>query len=116
MAESATSFAAINAVRTALEQTQTELTVPRSQQAASEKASDVAVAMRLAADAIATAARAAETEVRKTRHLLEHAEERARQAEERAHLAEHRVAEWEKTFCKIRDDILGQLPTHHLAA
>jgi hypothetical protein len=109
------SSATISAVRTALEQTRSELTVPRSQPVP-EKPSDVAVAMRLAGEAIATATKAAETELRKVRDLLEQAELRARRAEARAHLAEQRVAEWEKIFCKIRDDINGQMHPQQLAA
>jgi hypothetical protein len=89
--------------------------VPRSQRAVPEKANDFAVAMRLAGEALATATRAAETELRTTRELLEQAEVRAR-AEERASLAEHRLQECEKTLCKIRDDINQRLPPQQLAA
>ncbi len=89
---------------------------PRSQQAVSETPNDIAVAMRLAGEAIATAARVAETELRKTRELLEQAVMTARRAEERAHLAEQRVGEWEAAFYKIRDDINGRLPPQQLAA
>jgi hypothetical protein len=109
------SSATINAVRTALEHTRSEFAGPRSQPAP-DKPSDVAVAMRLAGEAIATATRAAETELRKVRELLEQAELRAKRAEARAHLAEQRVADWEKIFCKIRDDINGQVPPQQLAA
>jgi hypothetical protein len=108
-------FAALNAVRTALDQPQTEPAALQRQQAA-EKPGDFAIAMRLAGEALATATRAAETELRKTQELLERAEVRARRAEERAQLAEKRVAEWEKTFCEIRDNILGKLPPQQLAA
>ena len=109
------SSATINAVRTALEHTRSELAVPRSQPVL-DKPGDVAVAMRLAGEAIATATRAAETELRKLRELLEQAELRAKRAEARAHRAEQRVADWEKIFCKIRDDINGQMPPQQLAA
>ena len=108
--------AAVNAVRTALEQRQGETDAPRSQQAVLETPNDVAVAMRLAGEAIETAARVAETELRKTRELLEQAVMTARRAEERAHLAEQRLGDWEATFYKIRDDINGRLPSQQLAA
>jgi hypothetical protein len=114
--EQPTSFAALNAVRTALEQTPGELAAPRSQQAVSEKPSDTAVALRLASEAIATATKAAETELRKVRDRLEECERRARRAEERASLSEQRVANLEKVLCKIRDDIIGQIPSQQLAA
>jgi hypothetical protein len=109
------SSATINAVRTALEHTRSELAGPRLQPVP-DKPSDVAVAMRLAGEAIATATRAAETELRKVRELLEQTELRAKRAEARAHLAEQRVADWETIFCKIRDDINGQMPPQQLAA
>jgi len=107
---------AFNAVRTALEQTQSEPDAFRSQQAVVETPNEIAVAMRLAGEAIATAARVAETELRKTRELLEQAVMTARRAEERAHLAEQRLGEWEAAFYKIRDDINGRLPPQQLAA
>ncbi len=109
------SSATITAVHTALEHTRSELAGSRSQPTP-DRPSDVAVAMRLAGEAIATATRAAETELRKLRELLEQAELRAKRAEARAHLAEQRVADWEKIFCKIRDDINGQVPPQQLAA
>jgi hypothetical protein len=109
------SSATVNAVRTALEQTRSEFALPRSRPVP-EKPSDVAVAMRLAGEAIATATRAAETELRKALELLEQAEIRARRAEGRAQVAEQRVAEWEMIFCKIRDDINERIPPQQLAA
>jgi hypothetical protein len=72
--------------------------------------------MRLAGEAIATATRAAETELRKALELLEQAEIRARRAEGRAQVAEQRVAEWEMVFYKIRDDINERIPPQQLAA
>jgi hypothetical protein len=115
VSEQPSSVGTISAVRAALELTRSELG-PRSQEAARERTNDFAVAMRLAGEALATATRAAETDLRKTRELLEQAEGRARRAEERASIAEQQVAEWEKTFCKIRDDIDGRLPRKQLAA
>jgi elongation factor P--beta-lysine ligase len=109
---SATTF---DSLRTAVERPQPVFTEPRVQQGSSDKPSDTAVAMRLAGEAVATAARSAETELRRLRELLDQAEVRVRAAEERARYAEKQKVEVEKLLGEIRDQILGKYP-HQRAA
>jgi hypothetical protein len=80
-----------------------------------EKPSDVAVAMRVANEAVTTAAKAAETELRTVRELLQQSEARAQAAEERAHTAEQRALEWQKLLVKIRNQIAEQVPERRAA-
>jgi hypothetical protein len=101
--------AGLNAVRTALERPQIFPTTSK-RECNQDKPGEMAVAMRLAGEAIATAARAAESELRKVRELLNETETRARAAEERAQAAEKQMAEWEQLLGDIRDQILGKVP------
>jgi len=106
----------------------------RHQSAATEtrtadKPSDTSIALRLAGEAIATAAKSAETELRKLKELVDQseariraaedrarlAEERARVAEERARQAEKQRAEVENILGGIRDQILGKYPEQRAA-
>jgi N-acetyl-beta-hexosaminidase len=107
---------AIESLRTALERPlslaldarahQASPDIQQSPDAVPDKKRDVAVAMGLAREAVATAARAAEDELRRMRELLDAAEVRARAAEERAELAEAHRAETEKLLADIRDQIV----------
>jgi hypothetical protein len=92
------------------------------QQPGADKKRDIAVAMGLAREAVATAAKAAEDELRHMRELLDAAEARVRAAEERAqmaevrtHMAEARMAESEKLLADIRDQIMAQVVHRHAA-
>lgn len=107
---------AIESLRTALEATPTPHPREEIQQADAEterptpdKRRDIAVAMNLAREAVATAAKAAEDELRNVRQLLEAAEARAKAAEDRALLAVARVAESEKLLVNIRDQIIANV-------
>ena len=108
------SATAFDSLRTAMD---------RSQPAAVEnKPSDTAIALRLAGEAIATAAKSAETELRKLQELVDQSEARIRAAEDRARVAEERArhsekqrAELEKILGGIRDQILGQYPQQRAA-
>ena len=104
-----------DALRTALERPEEEIRAQATQQGSPEKPSDVAVAMRLANEAVATAAKAADTELRKVRELLQQSEARARAAEERAQAAEWRALEWQKLLVKIRDQIVEEMPERRAA-
>jgi hypothetical protein len=109
---------AIESLRTALERPLALSLDARAQQGSSDiqqgpevvpdKKRDVAVAMGLAREAVATAAKAAEDELRRMRELVETAEARARVAEERAELAEAHRAETEKLLADIRDQIVAR--------
>ena len=106
---------AIEYLRTALETAPTPQPEVRMQQGDSEseratpdKRRDIAVAMNLAREAVATAAKAAEDELRNMRQLLESAEARVAAAEERA-------AETEKLLADIRDHIIAKV-VHRRAA
>jgi hypothetical protein len=111
---------AIESLRTALERPLGLSMDVRAQQGSSDiqqgqgpdavpdKKRDVAVAMGLAREAVATAAKAAEDELRRMRELLDTAEARARAAEERAELAEAHRAETEKLLADIRDQIVAR--------
>src|SRR5215204_2259064 len=107
---------AIESLRTALETTPIPHPHVEIQQAGVEterqtpnKRRDIAVAMNLAREAVATAAKAAEDELRNVRQLLEAAEARANAAENRALLAEARVAESDKLLAHIRDQIVANV-------
>jgi hypothetical protein len=65
--------------------------------------------MGLAREAIATAAKAAEDELRRVNELLAQAEARAAAAEERARVAEAQRAESERLLADIRDQIVRGL-------
>jgi hypothetical protein len=119
----------------ALESLRTALDIPHAAQSArgqpaggemqqpgADKKRDIAVAMGLAREAVATAAKAAEDELRHMRELLDAAEARVRAAEERAqmaevrtHMAEARTAESEKLLADIRDQIMAQVVHRHAA-
>ena len=103
------------ALRTALERPDEETKAQATQEGSPEKPSDVAVAMRLATEAVATAANAAESELRKIRELLQQSDARARAAEERAQAAEQRALKWQKLLVKIRDQMLEELPERRAA-
>ena len=65
--------------------------------------------MNLAREAVATAAKAADDELRNVRQLLEAAEARANAAVDRAQLAEARATESEKLLANIRDQIIANV-------
>jgi hypothetical protein len=104
------SSAALRAVQSALGLPQSLQPAPEPQQGRSGKPTDVAAVMRLASEAIATAAQAAESELRRVRELLNQSEVRVRAAEERARVAEEQVVEWEKLLAEIHAQILAQYP------
>jgi hypothetical protein len=86
------------------------------------KSPDIGLAMGLAREAITTAAKAAEDELRRLRELLENAEarasaaeERARAAEERARMADGQRADAELLLTDIRDRIVSKV-AHRRAA
>ena len=128
-----------DALQKALERPEEEIKAEvTQQQSGPERVGDVAVAMRLATEAIAAAAKAADIEVRKIRELLQQSEARARAAEQRAQAAEERAQaaqqrtqaaeqrtqaaeqrtqaaeqqarEWQKVLMKIRNQIVQQVP------
>jgi hypothetical protein len=112
------SLTAFDSLRTAMERPQSAATETRKV----DKPGDTAIALRLAGEAIATAAKSAETELRKLRELVDQsdariraAEDRARAAEERARQAEKQRAEVEKILGGIRDHILGNYPEQRAA-
>jgi hypothetical protein len=112
------SLTAFDSLRTAMERPQSAVTETRKV----DKPGDTAIALRLAGEAIATAAKSAETELRKLRELVDQsdariraAEDRARAAEERARQAEKQRAEVEKILGGIRDHILGNYPEQRAA-
>jgi hypothetical protein len=112
------SVTAFDSLRAAMERPQPTAVETK----AADKPSDTSVALRLAREAIATAEKSAETELRKLRELLDQseariraAEDRARVAEERARYAEKQRADVEKLLGEIRDQILGKYP-HQRAA
>lgn len=79
---------AIESLRTALQTAPTiqpdhreQHSGPETQQASSDKKRDIAVAMVLAREAVATAARAAEDELRHMQELLDNSEERETEPE-----------------------------------
>ena len=113
--EARTPVKAFDNLRTALERTQGQLADARLPQVDAEKPSDTAVAMRLAGEAIATAAKSAEGELRKLRELLNQAEARARLADERARTAERQRGELEQLLNDIRDQIAGKYPQQRAA-
>ena len=98
-----------------MERREDETNAQGAQAESPEKPSDVAVAMRVANEAVTTAAKAAETELRKMRALLQQSEGRAQAAEERAHAAEQRALEWQKLLVKIRNQIAEQVPERRAA-
>ena len=105
---------AIESLRTALETTshphvEVQQADPQTERPTPDKSRDIAVAMNLAREAVATAAKAAEDEFRNMRQLLEAAEARANAAEDRALLAEARAAESEKLLSNIRDQIVANV-------
>jgi chromosome segregation ATPase len=106
---------AFDSLRTALERAQGQPADARLPQGEPEKPSDTAVAMRLAGEAIATAAKSAEGELRRLRELLNQSEARVRAAEERARTAERQRGELEQLLSDIRDQIAGKYP-HQRAA
>jgi hypothetical protein len=78
--------------------------------------------MGLAREAITTAAKAAEDELRRMRELLEKAEarvgaadDRARAAEERARLAEAQRSDAELLLADIRDQIVSKVARRRAA-
>ena len=79
------------------------------------KKSDVALAMALAREAIATAAKAAEDELRQVREQLERSEACVRAAEERARVAEAQRVEAEKLLANIRDQIVAKVTERRAA-
>ena len=95
-------IAAFDSLRTALIRP-VEPAEPRVPHVPADKPGDTAVAMRLASEAIAAAARSVESELRRMREQVDEAEARARAAEARAQEAERLLAE-------IRDRILGTYP------
>ena len=107
---------AIDSLRTALETTPTPQLDVRMQQAGAEterptpdKRRDIAVAMNLAREAVATAAKVADDELRNLRQLLEETEARAKAAEDRVILAEARAGESEQLLANIRDQIVANV-------
>jgi hypothetical protein len=107
---------AIESLRTALEAAPTPHSHVEIAQADEEterptpdKRRDIAFAMNLAREAVATAAKAADDELRNVRQLLEAAEARANAAVDRAQLAEARAAESEKLLANIRDQIIANV-------
>ncbi|HEY7385630.1 MAG TPA: hypothetical protein VH743_18375 [Beijerinckiaceae bacterium] len=95
-------IAAFDSLRTALIRP-VEPAEARVAHVPADKPGDTAVAMRLASEAIAAAARSVESELRRMREQVDEAEARARAAELRAQEAERLLAE-------IRDRILGTYP------
>jgi hypothetical protein len=107
---------AIDSLRTALETTPTLHSDVRMQQAGADterpnpdKRRDIAVAMNLAREAVATAAKVADDELRNLRQLLEETEARAKAAEDRVILAEARAGESEQLLANIRDQIVANV-------
>ena len=88
---------------------------PNRSDAGSQKKNDVALAMTLAREAVTTAAKAAEDELRHLREQLAKSEARARAAEERARVAEAQRAEAEKLIAEIRDQILAKVDQRRAA-
>jgi len=77
-------------------------------QTSPDKKRDIAVAMGLAREAVATAAKAAEDELRHMRELLERAEARARASEARA-------TETEMLLADIRDQLVAKVAQRRAA-
>ena len=113
---------AIDSLRTALETTPIPPSDVRMQQAGAEterptpdKRRDIAVAMNLAREAVATAAKVADDELRNLRQLLEETEARAKAAEDRVILAEARAGESEQLLANIRDQIVANVVQRRVA-
>jgi hypothetical protein len=119
----------IDTLRMALERPLNPPSEVRAQQArpnptaeTPQKKNDVALAMALAREAVTTAAKAAEDELRQVREQLERseacvkaAEERAQRAEERARVAEAQRVEAEKLLANIRDQIVAKVTERRAA-
>jgi hypothetical protein len=102
---------------------------PDGQRGSPNKPTDIGLAMGLAREAIATAAKAAHDELARMRELLETADVRARAAEERARAAEERAqaaeeraraaeaqgAEAELLLADIRDQIVSKVTPRRAA-
>ncbi len=115
---------AVESLRTALQLAPTSAEArpqpgtPDNQRRGPNKPPDIALAMGLAREAIATAAKAAGDELERMRELVEKAEARAQAAEERARAAEERAraaADAELLLADIRDQIVSKV-SHPRAA
>jgi hypothetical protein len=113
---------AVESLRTALQlapdpaDMRPEALAPNDPASRSSKPPDIALAMGLAREAIATAAKAAEDELARLRDLLRNAEarvaaaeDRTRAAEEHARAADAQRAEAEMLLDNIRDQIVSKV-------